>query len=128
MTTAKIDKVIAGYIKLRDIKNAMVKQQKEQLEPITKQMTFIENYLQKYLLDANLQSVNSDQGTAFLQHVTSATVRDWPATLEFIRANDEWDFLEARVSKTAVKDYIEIQGVIPPGVEFAEAVVTRVRR
>jgi hypothetical protein len=126
--TQKLDRVIAGYIKLRDRKNELVKKHKEELEPITKQLEFIENYLQKYLLDANLQSVNSDAGTAYLQTVSSATVRDWTASLDFIRTQNEWSFLDARVNKTAVKDYIDAHGVIPPGVEYTEALVTRVRR
>lgn len=124
----QLDRVIGGYVKLRDMKAALVKKQKEELALIQASMDKIENYLQKYLLEANLQSVNSDAGTAFLQHVASTTVRDWPAALDFIKANDEWSMLEARVSKTAVKDYLDEHGALPPGVEYTEAIVTRVRR
>jgi len=110
------------------MKAALVKKQKDEMVVIQTQLDKLENYLQKYLLDAKLQSVNSEAGTAFLQHVASTTVRDWPAALDFIKANDEWSMLEARVNKTAVKDYIEQNGGCPPGVEYTEMIVTRVRR
>ena len=123
-----LERVIAGYVKLRDAKNAMVKKQKEELDPLQTKIDFLENYLQKYLLDRNVESIRTEAGTAFLQRATSATVRDWVATLEYIVANKDWDLLEARVSKTAVKDFIEQHGSCVPGVEFSEAIVTRVRR
>ena len=126
--TEKLDRVIAAYVKLRDAKTAMAKRHKEELSPITDKMDFLEGYLQKFLLDRNMESMRTEQGTAFLQRVSSATVKDWTATLAFIQKNKEWSFLDARVNKTAVKDYIEASGQIPPGVEFTEMIVTRVRR
>ena len=124
----KVDDVVAAYIKLRDKKTALERKHKEELAPIKENMEKVENWLQRRLLEEGVQSFKTSQGTAFLQSSTSATVRDWDSTFAWIQANDEWSMLEARVNKTAVKDFVEANGEAPPGVEYSEHLVTRVRR
>lgn len=119
---------IAAYIKLRDKKTEIERKQKEELAPIKDAMAKIEGWLQRHLLEEGGESLKTEFGTAFLQTATSATVRDWNATLDYIKDKDEWSLLEARVNKTAVKDFIASTGDAPPGVEFNETIVTRVRR
>lgn len=126
--TSKVDAVVAAYIKLRDSKEQLARKHKDELAPITEQMARLESWLQKHLLDAGVESMKTRAGTAFLQTATSATVRDWAATLDWIKDRDEWSFLEARVNKSAVKDYMESTGDVPPGIDFKSNVVTRVRR
>lgn len=126
--TVKVDEIVAAYIKLRDMKDATSRRHKEELAPINEKMGKLEAWLQKHLQAEGVDSMKTKAGTAFLQSSSSATVRDWPATLDWIKEQDEWSFLEARVNKTAVKDYMESTGDIPPGVDFKTTIVTRVRR
>lgn len=126
--TVKVDEIVAAYIKLRDMKDATSRRHKEELAPINEKMGKLEAWLQKHLQSEGVDSMKTKAGTAFLQSNSSATVKDWPATLEWVKDNDEWSFLEARVNKTAVKDYMESTGDIPPGVDFKTTIVTRVRR
>jgi hypothetical protein len=123
-----VDDVVAAYVKLRDAKTEMARRHKDELEPICTGMEKLENWLQKRLLEQGADSFKTKHGTAFFQSATSATVKDWNATLDFILTNQEWSFLEARVNKTAVKDYIETTGDAPPGVDYKETLVVRVRR
>lgn len=124
----KVDEVVAAYIQLRDCKEQITRKHKEELAPINEKMGKIEAWLQRHLQTEGVESMKTKAGTAFLQTASSATVRSWPETLAWVKANDEWSFLEARVNKTAVKDFIESQGEIPPGVDYKETIVTRVRR
>ena len=124
----KSDEVIAAYIQLRDKKEAMKKRHKEELEPVNRSMEKIEGWLHRQLLDQGQTSMQTERGTAFLQRETSATVKDWDSTLEFIVNNQEWSFLEARVSKAAVQDYLKTKGELPPGVNYSETILVRVRR
>jgi hypothetical protein len=125
---SKVDDVVAAYIKLRDKKTEMERKHKEELAPIKETMSKLENWLQRRLLEEGVESFKTSQGTAFLQSATSATVRDWDATFAWMQKNDEWSLLEARVNKTAVRDFVETNGEAPPGVEYSETIVTRVRR
>ena len=124
----KVDEVVGAYIKLRDSKEKIKRRHSDELAPINDAMYKLEMWLQNHLQEEGVESFKTANGTAFLQTNTSATVRDWEATLEFIKENDEWSFLEARVNKTAVKDYTESTGEVPPGVDLKQTIVTRVRR
>lgn len=123
-----IDDVIKGYVKMRDALDARVAEQKAELVPMRENMRKVEAWLQNQLQTQGLKNFKGASGTAFLKEVTSATVQDWDATLEFIRTNERWELLERRVSKTVVEDYAESTGEIPPGVELKREIVVQVRR
>lgn len=123
-----IDDVIKGYVKMRDALDARVAEQKAELVPMRENMRKVEAWLQNQLQTQGLKNFKGASGTAFLKEVTSATVQDWDATLEFIKTNERWELLERRVSKTVVEDYAESTGEIPPGVELKREIVVQVRR
>lgn len=125
----KLDTVISGVVTLRDQIDAIKKKQKEELAPLNEKMAKLEAYLQSQLLLSGSTSVSAKGvGTAYLQNVVSVTVEDWQATLDWIKRTEAWDFLERRVSKTVVQEYMESQGEVPPGVKTATEVEVRVRR
>lgn len=131
MAEADVDfgKVIEGYIKLRDLKAAVVDKHKQELEPITKKMQALEGFLLKHLQSKGLASFKAKGvGTAFVKDVSSATVEDWDSLLNHVRETDGWDLLTRAVSKDEVKAYIEAHGDIPPGVKYNTAQVCQIRR
>ena len=65
-----------------------------------------------------MTSFKSEHGTAFLTTVDFANVADWDAVLTFIRDTEAYDMLEKRVSKTAVRGYIEANKAVPPRCEL----------
>jgi hypothetical protein len=52
----------------------------------------------------NFKSVNG--GTAYLSNTLSVKVDDRDIFLDFIRANEAWEFLDARPYKDPVKEWI----------------------
>lgn len=123
-----IDDVIRGYVELRDQLDARKKEQAMELAPLREKMDKIEAWLQNQLQSQGLKNFKGASGTAFLKEVSSATVQDWDATLEFIKSQGRWELLERRVSKTVVEDYAETTGEVPPGVELKRETVVQVRR
>lgn len=123
-----LDKVIAGYIKLRDAKDAMETRHKEELAPLNSKMEKIEAWLQNALQSQGLRNVKSDSGTAFIQSVANVTTPDFEATMAYIKEHDMWELLDRRLSKSVVLDHIEKFGVPPPGVTVARADIVRIRR
>lgn len=124
----KIDSVVAAYIKLRDQKDEVKSRHKEELAPINENMAKLEGWLHRELNKQGVDSFKTKMGTAFVQKATSVTVADWDVTLPFIKEKELWDLLEARVSKSAVQDYIESTKEVPPGVSVRVEEVVRVRR
>ena len=123
-----IDEVIAGYIKLRDLRDDLKKKQAVALKELTDRMWKLENYIQKILVDSGQESAKTASGTAFLQTDTSVAIEDFDATLAFIKEHDLWAMLEKRVSKSVVTDYIESTQEIPPGLKVTREISCHVRR
>ena len=128
MGQTTVDKVIKGYVMLRDKKNEMKKDQAEALRPITEKMMVLEGWLQRDLMARGVESEKSKKGTAFLSTVSSATVKDRDAFLAFVKEKEMWDLLENRAAKSVVQDYLEETNEVVPGVNYQETKVVRIRR
>jgi hypothetical protein len=122
------DAMIENYVKLRDRKKEVEARHKVELEPYNKLLDELEGWMLEALNDAGLQAMNSPHGTAYKSVRTSSKVTDWAAALAFIRANEAWDLLEARVSKLAAQAIIEETNHPIPGVDTSSEVVINVRR
>jgi hypothetical protein len=55
-------------------------------------------------------------------------VGDWDHVLDFIRTNEAYDMLEKRVSKMAVRGYIEQTKAVPPGINYGTKLEVSVRK
>jgi hypothetical protein len=123
-----VDKVIKGYIALRDKKAEMQSRHKEELAPLNDKMEKLEGWLQRDLLARKVESERTEEGTAYMQTVVSTSVRDRDAFLQFVIDNEMWELIENRAAKSVVVDYLENTGEIVPGVNYEAAKVVRVRR
>jgi hypothetical protein len=125
---ADIGKFIAAYIKLRDIKEEIVKRQKDELGVVSEKMRKVEGFLQASLQAHGLQSFKAEAGTAFLKMGLSTSVEDWDSLLAYVLENSAWDLLTHAVSKEAVKEFMEKHQANPPGVKVTTAQICQVRR
>lgn len=125
MTTAQL---VEKFILLRDKKAEIEKRHKTELAPFNLIMGQFEAFMLDDLNQIGGESLKTEHGTIYKSTRTSATVKDWPATFEYIRSNDLWDMLEHRVSKTAVLADIEEKGAPVPGVNVTQDITLNIRR
>lgn len=123
-----VEQVIAKYRELRTVKDAMEADHKAALAPIKGQLEKLESWLMAKAQEDGVSSFKTDAGTAFLTTSESATVADWDTTLTFIREQGAYEFLDKRVNKTAVREYVDVHGTPPPGVNFSSRVSINVRK
>lgn len=123
-----VDQVVAAYIKLRDKKASLEAVVKEQTEELVAQMTKLEAWLREQASAQGVTSFKTPHGTAFLTTVDYAQVADWDAVLDFVRKNDAYDMLERRVSKRAVRSYIDENKAVPDGITYGTRLEVNVRR
>jgi hypothetical protein len=128
MTALTIDVVIEHYVKLRDQKSALKAEFDAKVAEVELKMKKFEAYLLQQADAQGVTSFKTKNGTAFVTTVDMANVADWDAVLKFIKDNDAWDMLEKRVSKNAVRQYIEATKAIPSGVNWATRLDVNVRR
>ena len=126
--TVTVDAVIKKYMKLRSQKEAVEAEVKERINQIKADMTKLEAFLKAKMDADGLTSFKSEHGTAFLTTTDFANVDDWDAVLRFIREEDAYDMLERRVSKTAVRGYIEANKEVPPGVKYGTKLDINIRK
>lgn len=126
--TVKVDDVIAAYIKLREKKSQIKTEAETKMGELDAKMTKLEAWIKEKADEQGVTSFKSNHGTAFLTTVDFATVGDWDAMLNFVKENDAYDMLEKRVSKTAVRGYIEQLKHVPPGVNYGTRIEVNVRK
>ena len=122
------DKVIETYLKLRAKKEAIESEAKEKVVEIKANLIKLEAYLKEKMDAEGETSKKPPFGTAFITTTDFAQVGDWDATLSFIKENEAWDMLEKRVSKTAVRGYIDHNKVVPDGENYGTRIDVNVRK
>lgn len=123
-----VDDVIAAYMKLREQKKLIEAQVKEQVSGINAKLDKLEAWVKEQADTQGVTSFKTKHGTAFLTTTDYANVADWDAVLGFIRENEAFDMLEKRISKTAVRGYIEQHKAVPPGVNYGTKLEVNIRK
>jgi Cft2 family RNA processing exonuclease len=123
----KMEDVIKAYITLRNEKDAIEGEVKEKVRTKEK-MVKLEAYIKKQADEQGVTSFKTGHGTAFVTTTDFAQVADWDAILNFIKKNEAWDMLEKRVSKNAVRGYIDEHKDVPSGVNYGTRIDINVRK
>jgi hypothetical protein len=122
------DTMIDKYVRLRDKVKEIKARHTEELAPYGDAMNVLEGWMLEAMNQAGLKSMKSVHGTAYKSLRTSTKVVDWTEALRYIRENEAWDLLEARVSKSAAAVVVEETGAPIPGVETTSEITVNVRR
>ena len=125
---AKVEEVIGAYMKLRNQKEVIEAAAKAEVKVFKEKMYKMEAWLKQKADEDGVTSFKTDSGTAFLTTTDFAAVADWDAVLTFIRDNDAYDMLEKRISKMAVRGYIEANKSVPAGVNYGTKLDINIRK
>lgn len=126
--TPNVGDVIRTYMVLRNQKSALEADTKAKVDTIKQKMEKLEAWIKERADEQGVTSFKSEWGTAFLTTTDYANVSDWDAMLQFVRDNEAYDMLEKRVSKTAVRGYIEANKSVPPGVNYGTKLEVNIRK
>ena len=128
MTGITIDKVIEKYVALRDEKASIEQEAKERTAAIKEKMMLLDAYIREEAEKQGVTSFKTNHGTAYVTTTDFAVVADWDAVLRFVRDNDAYDLLERRVSKSAVRSYLDETKEVPAGVTYGTKLSVGIRR
>ena len=123
-----VDQVIEAYLKYRNKKEALEAEIKDQVKELKDKMAKLEAWIKTKADAEGVTSFKTAHGTAFVTTNDYANVADLDAVLAFIKANDAYDMLEKRVSKNAVRGYIDQQKAVPSGVNYGTRIDVNVRK
>ncbi len=119
---------IAKYVDVRDKVKEIKDRHKTELKPYNDALVMIENVLLGALNDQKLESFKAGGGTAYKTTRTSVKVLDFELALDYIRDNDLWHFLEKRLAKTAVTEFVESHKSNFPGTDIINELTVQIRR
>jgi hypothetical protein len=123
-----VDDVVAAYLKLRQRKEAIEAEVKDEVKTLKEKMEQLEAWIKEQADAQGVTSFKTKHGTAFLTTTDYANVADWDAVLGFIRENEAFDMLEKRISKIAVRGYIDANKAVPPGVNYGTKLEVNIRK
>jgi hypothetical protein len=126
--TVNVDDVVATYMKLRLQKESIEAEVKDRVSVLKAKMEKLEAWIKEQADVQGVTSFKTKHGTAFLTTTDYANVADWDAILDFIRAQEAFDMLEKRISKLAVRGYIEANKAVPPGVNYGTKLEINIRK
>lgn len=126
MQAMTIEDLAARYVAIRDEKAKLAAERKVIDDKIAKAMRKIEGMLLDQLNTIGAESVRTPAGTCYKSVKTSAVVDSRDDFMPFALENPQ--FLESRANKTAVEEYLETTGELPPGVRVTRAVTVNIRR
>lgn len=122
-----IEVVLKAYNKLEDEISELEAQIKQKKATQEKRKEFMLQSLQKQ----GAQNINfKGLGTIYQLNSESVTVADWDTTLNWIKENEAWEYLNHAVSKKAVTEYLgeDPNNTPPPGVNYTVIKKLGVRR
>lgn len=128
MTAITVDAAIGAYMALRKQKEQAEAAVKTQVEDIKAKMAKLEAWIKQQADTQGVTSFKTNHGTAFLTTTDYANVADWDAVLKHIRDTGAYDMLEKRISKMAVRGYIEQNKIVPPGVNYGTKLELNIRK
>tara|TARA_B100002019_G_C21273461_1_gene603776 strand:+ start:6402 stop:6800 length:399 start_codon:yes stop_codon:yes gene_type:complete len=123
-----VDQVIEAYLKYRNKKEALEAEIKDQVKELKDKMAKLEAWIKTKADAEGVTSFKTAHGTAFVTTNDYANVADWDAVLAFVKENEAYDMLEKRVSKNAVRGYIDEHKTVPSGVNYGTRIDVNVRK
>jgi hypothetical protein len=123
-----VSDIVRTYMKLRNQKEQIEAETKDRVAKLKEKMVKLEAWIKEKADADGVTSFKTDHGTAFLTTTDYANVADWDAVLGFIRQNEAYDMLEKRISKLAVRGYIETNKAVPPGVNYGTKLEVNIRK
>jgi phage host-nuclease inhibitor protein Gam len=125
----KLSEAVSLYIQLRDKKAEMKAEFDATIAPLNDKMDKLEAKLLDVFNKTGMDSVKTENGTAYTAVRTTASIADREAFMDYVKANEEWSLLEARASKTAIEQFRDSNnGELPPGINIRSERVVNIRR
>lgn len=123
-----VDEAIEKYVELRDFMSAETKKYNELEAGIKGELEKISMWLRDKGDALGVDSFKTNHGTAFRTVKTSYRVGTWDEFISWIKSTGNFQCLEKRAAKLAVKEIHDVTGVVPPGLDYSAEVEFSVRR
>ena len=124
-----VEKLVSTYIKIRDAKDALVRQHEEDLKKIEDQLEVVASALLAICKETGQDGGKTPAGSFTRTIKTRYWTNDWDSMYSFIRENDAPELLEKRIHQTNFKAFLEQNpDKLPAGTNVDNKYAITVRR
>lgn len=122
-------KLVQVYIKMRDTKDAMVREHEAKIAELTAQMEVIEQELLEICKTTGQDGGKTPYGSFTKTVKTRYWTNDWDSMYQFIKSHDIPQLLERRIHQGNFKEFMEANpGLLPEGLNVDARYAITVRR
>jgi hypothetical protein len=127
--TFDLDRLVSAYVKIRDKKNEVLAQAREQEELLNLKLKKIEQALLEHCSDNGVESVRTGSGTFYRSVKQKFWTSDWESMNKFILEHEVPELLEKRIHQGNLKQFLEDNpDLLPPGLNCDSEYSVTVRR
>lgn len=124
----KVGVVVKGYVALRDKLRELDDAHEQKRKPIVDMINQLSGQMQEFLDKSGSKSVKTADGTFYQSTRYTTSLADPAAFMEYVINNQRYDLLDRRANATAVKQFVEETGNLPPGTNLNALRTVGVRR
>lgn len=125
MSDITADKLVKAYIKIRDKRSELSKQDNE----LEEQQKLIQQELLNICKETGSDGLRTQYGTVSRRISKNYWTSDWESLYKFIKENDAFHFLHQRISNANVDKFLEENPDLhPPGLQADASYTVVVRR
>lgn len=120
--------IVGRYVEIRDLIKAKEDAHKAEIAELKKKLDVIEAFLLQDMSAHGETAFSTDSGTAYVKTSEYVKVADKEVYLEFVRQQNDLNFLTVSANKTHVFEYRENTGQLPPGLNYTAVKEIGIRR
>lgn len=124
----KVEVRVAQFIATRDAIKAANEKHEASIKPLVDLQNMLTGWLQRFMDTAGAQNIKTKHGTCYNTTRYTASLADPQAFMQFVRSTENFDLMDRKANVTAVRDYVEANGNLPPGVNLSAINTVGVRR
>lgn len=123
-----LDQLVDSYVKLRDLLKQKKQAYEAEIAPMQDAMAKIEGVFLKHMLDNNMDSFSTVNGTPYRSRQVSVSVADWNVFREWAETRGHDAMMTHGANKKVVDEYVQQTQEMPPGLNYSAAWVVNIRR
>lgn len=128
LPTDVIARRVAQYVQIRDKLKVMDEEHEKKREKLVLVQSLLSGYMEKFLEQIGATNIKTPYGTCHRTTRYTSSLADADAFMNFVTSTGKFDLLDRRANSTAVKEYVQEHGVLPPGVNLTALRSIGVRR
>ncbi len=127
--TPQLNRLVEVFLKIRDAREALVKQHEADLKQLEEQLDTIRHALLEHCKSNGVEGGRTTAGTFSRSIKTRYWTNDWTAMNEFILEHRLPELLEKRLHQTHIKQLLEDHpDLVPPGLNTDSEYTVTIRR